>query len=232
MQGNQIKADKKPLSSQLINLDLYNCDFTHGFLETLLLSSHSLETFSLTDFNISRFSNSVLRMFYIQNGQTLQTLNLAFTRVVSIEHIELIVKHCTGLKEVDFSDCCLSYLSVNFLVEGITKNIEKFGLAYCGLGRTAIDHYINILVSRCNKIKSLNIALNSITDETLTSIMENLKSTLEELDIGTCCNITDSKLLEMKSMPKLKVLNYFNPWDSNYEDLKNNLPQLNYNLSM
>ena len=232
MQGNQIKADKKPLSSQLINLDLYNCDFTHGFLETLLLSSHSLKTFSLTDYNISRFSKSVLRMFYIQNGQTLQTLNLAFTRVVSIEHIELIVKHCTGLKEVDFSDCCLSSLSVNFLVEGITKNIEKFGLAYCGLGRSDIDHYINILVTRCNKIKSLNIALNSITDETLMSIMENLKNTLEELDIGTCWNITDSKLLEMKSMPKLKVLNYFNPWDSNYEDLKNNLPQLNYNLSM
>ena len=227
-----IKEDKNPVSSQLINLDLYNCDFTHGFLQTLLLSSHSLKTFSLTDYNISRFSNSVLRMFYIQNGQTLQTLNLAFTRVVSFEHIELIVKHCTGLKEVDFSDCCLSSLSVNFLVEGITKNIEKFGLAYCGLGRSAIDHYINILVSRCNKIKSLNIALNSITDETLTSIMENLKNTLEELDIGTCCNITDSKLLEMKSMPKLKVLNYFNPWDSNYEDLKNNLPQLNYNLSM
>ena len=227
-----IKSDKKPLSSQLINLDLYNCDFTHGFLETLLLSSHSLKTFSLTDYNISRFSKSVLRMFYIQNGQTLQTLNLAFTRVVSIEHIEVIVKHCTGLKEVDFSDCCLSSLSVNFLVEGITKNIEKFGLAYCGLGISDIDYYINILVTRCNKIKSLNIALNSITDETLTSVMENLKNTLEELDIGTCCNITDSKLLEMKSMPKLKVLNYFNPWDSNYEDLKNNLPQLNYNLSM
>ena len=34
--------DKKLVSSQLINLDLYNCDFTHGFLETLLLSSHSL----------------------------------------------------------------------------------------------------------------------------------------------------------------------------------------------
>ena len=229
---NYIKIDEKLGPSQLIHLDLYQCEFTNDSLETLLSSSHSLKKLSLTEHNINLLDYDILRTFYSQNGQTLQTLNLAFTRVVSFEHIELIVKHCTGLKEVDFSDCCLSSLSVNFLVEGITKNIEKFGLAYCGLGRSAIDHYINILVSRCIKIKSLNIALNSITDETLTSIMENLKNTLEELDIGTCCNITDSKLLEMKSMPKLKVLNYFNPWDSNYEDLKNNLPQLNYNLSM
>ena len=217
--------DKKLVSSQLINLDLYNCDFTHGFLETLLLSSHSLKTFSLTDYNINRFPIDVLRMFYSQNGKTLQTLNLAFTHVVSLEHIELIVKKCTLLKEVEFFDCCLSIESIHLLVKGITKNIEKFGL-WSQIYTGAADWCIKILVSRCNKIKSLNLAWNLITNKTLTIIKENLENTLEVLDIGMCSNITDSKLLEMRSMPKLKILNYFRPLDSNYEELKKNLPQL------
>ena len=224
-----VKEDKNPVSSQLINLDLYNCDFTHGFLQTLLLSSHSLKTFSLTDYNISRFSNSVLRMFYIQNGQTLQTLNLAFTSVVNRKHIELIVKNCTGLKEVDFSHSYLSYESIHLLVNGISKSIEKFGLSHCGSNWYIADEYVKILVSRCNKIKSLDLAWNSITDNSLTSIAKNLRNNLEELDIGRCYNITDAKLLEMSSMPQLKILNYFMPYNSNYEDLKKNLPQLTNN---
>ena len=226
-QGNQIKADKKPGSSQLINLDLYHCELTHEFLETLLSSSHYLKTFSLTDYNINQFPIDVLRMFYSQNGKTLQILNLTFTRIVSLEHIQLIVKNCTVLKEVDFSDCCLSIESIHLLVKSITKSIEKFGLAYCSLRfADAADWCIKILVSRCKKIKSLNLAWNFITNKTLTNIKENLKDTLEELDVGMCSNITDSELLEMRSMPKLKILNYFRPLDSNYEDLKKNLPQL------
>ena len=230
------KADEKLGSSQLINLDMYQCEFPNGFLETLLSSSHSLKTFSLMDHNINRFFfpylSPLINTFYIQNGQTLQILNLAFTQVVSWKHIELIVKNCTGLKEVDFTDCSLSYKALRLLVNGITKNIEKIGLALCGAGRGGIDGYIKILVSRCNKIKSLNLAMSSsITNKSLTSIMENLKNTLEELDITCCGKITDTKLLEMRSMPKLKVLNYFKKWDpNNYEDLKKNLPQLtNYN---
>jgi hypothetical protein len=227
--GNQIKANEIPDSSQLINLDLYKCEFTDGFLETLLSSSHSLKTFSLTDYNICLFPNDILHNFYSQNGQTLQTLNLAFTSVVGWKHIELIVKNCPGLKEVDFSLCYLAYESIHLLVNGITKNIEKFGLAYCGSGKDYEDAWVKTLVSRCNKIKSLNLAWNSISDNSLTSINESLKNTLEELDIGRCRNITDTKLLEMGSMPKLKVLNYFKPWNSNYEYLKKNLPQLTNN---
>ena len=218
------------LRFQLLNLDMYQCEFTNGFLETLLSSSHSLKTFSLTHHNINLFSYDILHIFYRQNGQTLQTLNLAFTHVVSDEHIELIVKNCTGLKEVDFADCCLSYEGIHLLVNGITKNIEKIGLALCGPGKDGIDEYIKILVSRCKKIKSLNLANTDNTDNSLTCIKENLEITLEELDISWCGKITDTKLLEMRSMPKLKVLNYFKPWDrNNYEQLKKNLPQLTNN---
>ena len=80
-----------------------------------------------------------------------------------------------------------------------------------------------------------------LTDNSLTSIMENLKSTLEELYISCRVgqNITYTKFLEMRSMPKLKALNYCSINCTNqaaiytemphevYEELKKTLPQLN-----
>ena len=224
----QMKAEKNPYLSQLINLELYQCDLSKGFMETLLFSSHSLKRFSLTKYNFNILSDGVLSTFYSQNGQTLQTLNLVSSRVVNLEHIELIVKNCIRLKEVDLSCCCLSCEGISSLVNGITTAIEKFSL---GFHSNVKDRHVKILVSRCKKITSLNLALSkNICDNSLTSIKENLSSTLEELDVGRCQKITDSKLLEMRSMPKLKVLNYFKPGtNDNYENLKKHLPQLTNN---
>ena len=224
---NYIKIDEKPGPSQLINLDLYQCEFTKDSLETLLSSSHSFQKLSLTENNINLLDSYILHTFYRQNGQTLQTLNLAFSYVIDCFHIELIVKQCIGLKEVDLSDCRLSDYCILLLVNGLPKNIEKVGLA---CSSSVKDASIRSLVSRCNKIKSLNLAFNYITDNSLTSIKENLEYTLEELDVSGCYNIPHTKLLEMRSMQKLKVLNYFNPpRDCNYEDLKKSLPQLTNN---
>ena len=224
---NLIKKIRISGSSQLINLDLYQCDLSKGFMETLLFSSHSLKRFSLTKYNFNILSDGVLSTFYSQNGQTLQTLNLASSRVVNLEHIELIVKNCIRLKEVDLSCCCLPFEGISLLVNGITTTIEKFSL---GFHSNVKDRHVKILVSRCNKITSLNLAFEHISDNSLTSIKENLSSTLEELDVGRCQKITDSKLLEMSSMPKLKVLNYFKiGTNDNYENLKKHLPQLTNN---
>ena len=223
----QIKGKENPYLSQLINLDLYQCDLSKGFMEILLFSSHSLKRFSLTKYNFNIVSDGVLSTFYSQNGQTLQTLNLASSRVVNLEHIELIVKNCIRLKEVDLSCCCLPFEGISLLVNVITKKKKKITL---GFHSNVKDRHVKILVSRCNKITSLNLAFEHISDNSLTSIKENLSSTLEELDVGRCQKITDSKLLEMSSMPKLKVLNYFKTGtNDNYDNLKKHLPQLTNN---
>ena len=143
--------------------------------------------------------------------------------------MRLIVKNCIRLKEVDFSGCRLSENCMKLLVNNLSPNVEKVSLG--AYGTYTEDMHIDALVSRCNKITSLNLAFRvALTDISLTSIMKNLKFTLEELDIGRCENITYTKLLEMRSMPKLKVLNYCKKWNPyNYEELKKNLPQLNNN---
>ena len=216
------------LQDWIENLELYQCDFTYGVLEALMSSSHSLKKFSLTNYTKYNLFHHNLQTFYSQNGQTLQTLNLAFTSILDEKHMDNIVKNCNVLKEVDFSNCRLSSESLNIFVCGITVNIEKVSLASSS---SVTDASIRNLVSRCNKIKSLNLALNSITNNSLTSVKENLENTLEELEIGECSRIIlhKAKLLKMRSMPKLKVLNYFKPLESNYEDLKKHLPQLTNN---
>ena len=215
------------LQDQIENLELYQCDFNYGVLERLMSSSKSLKKFSLTNYTKYNLFHRNLHTFYSRNGQTLRTLNLAFTSILDEKHMDIIVKNCTGLKEVDFSNCHLSSESLDSLVEGITKNIEKISLASSSSVR---DASIRVLVSECKKIKYLDLSLNSITNHTLINLQKNLKYTLEELDIGECHKITDTKLLQIVSMPKLKVLNCFKLLEHNvYEDLKKNLPQLTYN---
>ena len=215
------------LQDRIENLELYQCDFTYGVLERLMSSNHSLKKFSLTNYTKYNLFHRNLNTFYSKNGQTLRTLNLAFTSILDEKHMDMIVTNCTGLKEVDFSNCHLSSESLNCFVEGITKNVEKVSLASSSSVR---DASIRVLVSECKKIKYLDLSLNSITNHTLINLQKNLKYTLEELDIGECHKITDTKLLQIVSMPKLKVLNCFKLLEHNvYEDLKKNLPQLTYN---
>ena len=180
-----------------------------------------------------------------QSGQTLQTLDLNGTNGIGIyqyflpQDILLIVKNCVSLKEVDFSGCQLFGLCMELLVKNLSPNVEKLALA----SNYPTDEHIIALVSRCKRITSLNLAYTDmLTNNSLTSIMENLKLTLEELYISCRAgqqNITFPKFLEMKSMPKLKALNYcFNNCTNQvasyiempqevYEELKKTLPQLN-----
>ena len=218
------------IASQLIHLDLTQCDIKRCVLRVLLTACHSLKKLTLQNLLLNHY---IFQRICIQNGQTLETLDLTFTRASPCEFktrdMRLIVKNCIRLKEVDFSGCRLSENCMKLLVNNLSPNVEKVSLG--AYGTYTEDMHIDALVSRCNKITSLNLAFRvALTDISLTSIMKNLKFTLEELDIGRCENITYTKLLEMRSMPKLKALNYstyLQPED--HEELKKILPQLTNN---
>jgi hypothetical protein len=214
-------------TSKLISLDLTLCDIDHHVMNVLLTACHSLDKLSLRKTEISP------QMFQIicnQNGQTLETLDLIFSREITrcpeinIKFLPSI-KNCVRLEEVDFSGCPLSDNCIELLVHNLSPNVKKLGLAYI---KSIKDKHIAALVSRCDKITSLNLALNSmLTDISLTSIRKNLKLTLEELDMGRCRNITHTKLLEMRSMPKLKAVNYLVAWPQEiFKELKKIMPQL------
>ena len=77
------------------------------------------------------------------------------------------------------------------------------------------------LMSRFKEVHVLG-QCGSITNNTITSIIENLKPTMEELSIRGCNDIT--QILELKSMEKLRILNYFERTELETEELKKCLP--------
>ena len=75
------------------------------------------------------------------------------------------------------------------------------------------DEHIKILVKRCNQLQELCLKYyRYITNIGITSVIEELKNTLETLDLYPCKNISHSQLLKLKEMPKLKSLSTRNKW--------------------
>ena len=69
------------------------------------------------------------------------------------------------------------------------------------------DRHINTLVTRCKKISVLDLKSTSITYHSITSIIENLQPTLEELNVRNTYVRNVSLLVNTKSFPKLISLN-------------------------
>ena len=227
--AKRTRTETKMDICQLISLDLTNCKVKNSVMNVLLTVCHSLKNLSLRNKVLTPF---MFEIICNQNGQSLQTMNLTFSYGTSWDFLPndmmLIVTKCVRLREVDFSGCRLSENCVEILVNNISQNVEKLGLD--GPGIHAEDKHMLVLVSRCKKLTSLNLAyVRKLTDISLTSIILNLKFTLEELDIGYCQLITHTKLLEMKVMPKLKTVNYETENSRNFHQLKKTLPQLTRN---
>ena len=170
-----------------------------------------------------------------KNGKTLQTLNLNFSDLDSDSNIywQKIIQRCPGLKEVN-----LAYTNygegitdedLKFLAKNITPNVEKLTLSCTERERAFNDNYVKILLTRCNKIKALGLELN-LTDRSLMNIGQCLNGTLEELSLGPCDEISLWGFLELKYMPRLKILNvfYYRCKDEGEEiqNLRKHLPHL------
>ena len=124
-------------------------------------------------------------------------------------------------------------------MNNLTPKIEKVSLSCIGQTSFSVkDEQIKALVERCNGITSLDLEAgrtSAITDDSITSIIKNLQHSLEELDVSFCENISYTKLLELKFMPKLKVLNCRRRWNRAVErNLREQMPHLiaNYPSSL
>jgi len=158
-----------------------------------------------------------------QNGKTLQILDLKGCMIAesSLQSVQVIVRNCTNLKEVNFDNTNFTEEAMQYLVENITPSIEVLSLNYC---HGVNDKHIKILVNRCCELKTLNLAFTRITSESLTAIIETLKPSLEQLDV---CGIDDlMNLLELRAMPKLQILIVSRSTKHIKEQLQNDLPNL------
>ena len=199
--------------------------------EELLGSCQSLKKLSL---NYLRFfseeqRDNRMKSIFEKNGKSLEVLNV--TKSWDLEALKIAVNSCIELKELNLVKKNLTEDAINFLVNNLTPKIEKLSLSCIGETSFSVkDEQIKTLVERCKNITSLDLEAgrsSAITDDSITSIIKNLQHSLEELDVSFCENISYTKLLELKFMPKLKVLNCRRRWNREVErNLREQMPHL------
>ena len=110
------------------------------------------------------------------------------------------------IKELNIAFTNISEDCIDNLSSKLTTKIENLNLQEL---KSITDRHINTLVSRCKKISVLDLKSTSITDDSLTSIIENLQSTLEELNVGNTYVRNSARIISNGALPKLIS---FNNW--------------------
>ena len=88
------------------------------------------------------------------------------------------------------------------------------------------------MLSRCNKIKVLTLEALFISENPLKMIRQHLNLTLEELSLGCYGQEQLTSFLELKSMPRLKILHLHirypirSELDEEIQNLRQHLPHL------
>ena len=246
--GNLISNIKSQLRvlkvSQPVSLFHFTCNknCNCNVLEDLLISSCSLQHLEMEDLLLT----TTMAENICENGKTLQILNLNssdFESGVSAScynsYLQEIIKCCQELKEFNLFNPFdygnrMTVNNFKFLAENIAPNVEKLNLSHIPQDPVLLK----ILLKRCNKIKVLSLEETWINDLSLKNIGQCLNHTLEELSLGHCDNISFTGFLELKSMPRLKILNLYYQKDGGYSSgyinqyLRNHLPHVMIKVTM
>ena len=142
------------------------------------------------------------------------------------------------LEQLLFSCCFLQRLAIDGLQltpkmrDGICKNGKTLEILNLS-GLDIKDDHVKILLSRCNKIKALSLKAVWISDISLTYITHYLNHTLEELSLAANMYISGTAFLELKSMPRLKILNLYAKIEGfkKIKNLRKHLPHLTIRTS-
>ena len=153
---------------------------------------------------------------------------------LDLDFIQRITKNCGELKElaviIHVDARYMNYWrassffekdqdSVKFLAENVTTKIKKLSFSNW---KSVRNEHIEILVKRCVKLTELNLNGTKINSRLISSIYQNLEN-LEKLDVIDTEVVVSTKLRELKSLTKLKVLNFTK---GEKESLKKQFPQV------
>ena len=150
----------------------------------------------------------------LKNGSTLKVMDLSVFSGLN-ETMMIFVEYCDNLTELNLCFLTkyrsmvrdqwwhnLNLQNISYLVNNLTTSIQK--ISFCSL-KCVNDEHIKILVNRCNKITELDLNYTNITNMSAFYIIEALGENLTRLDVSNT-KIDSTKLLELKSMPKLELV--------------------------
>ena len=196
-------------------------------IQYICQNSKTLQVLDLADckFDLHELKES-------QIGQTLQDLELEYCNFVTKLFQDLLT-NCAHLTELNIGTysimSCDTLLDrpIHALVDNLTRTILKVNLR----GQDNLqDEHVKKLIKRCNNITHLDLSGTSITNDSMHSIIEHLKTSLEELNVSSN-NVDFASLFQLKSMPTLKTLICDEPVNdiSGIENLKQQLRHISIN---
>ena len=92
------------------------------------------------------------------------------------------------------------------------------------------DKHIKKLVTKCKKLRIIDLGGTSISDKSITSIIEKLNPTLEEIDVSHT-SVHFAKILRLKPMPNLRALSCWHLDPDEISIVKSCLPDVEINHS-
>ena len=202
-------------ASKLLYLDIDHWTSDAKNDGVLLGSCHNLQKLSIKSLFLT---SDLARYIGIQNGQTLKVLNLECVKIMydwqlqtgyTLHTLKDIIDNCVNLEEISFmsdtNNVPLIEDTISYLVNNLTENLRQLKL---NIQPNLNDEHVKTLVSRCKRISALDLSHCNITDISIDHIMNYLSPTLEKLNVNGCHKIYDTKIMKLKSMPKLKVLHF------------------------
>ena len=103
-------------------LDLGHCNADYQVVEELLSSCHSLENLSMKGLTLN---SKIIEAFSLKNGKTMKVLDLSSCKGLVLESIQLIVRNCFELRELNLEYTKLSYESISLLSNELTTKVSS-----------------------------------------------------------------------------------------------------------
>ena len=131
-------------------------------------------------------------------------------------------------------DTDLCQQSVVYLVNNVNSKIQKLSLRSLYYVR---DVHIQKLATRCQELNELDLFDTAITENSVDTICRHLSECLVKLDVSESESQSDNfieyiKLLELKTMKKLQVLNCYSLHSDEISSLRKQLPHLRINAEI
>ena len=181
--------------------DLLNCGQVAKRFRNI---AHDKYLWQRTDLSRKYISTALIQFILDRGCKYLDLSNSLITDIYPTDFI--IFNNCAELTELNLENANICVRETHFLVQNLTSKMKKINLGR--LFTRDPDKHIKTLVENCNQLQELSLHYRpfSITDCGITSVIKELKNTLETLELWGCEKITYSKLLELRVMKKLKIL--------------------------
>ena len=192
--------------SKLKRLNLEDCFGNKAAVKEILNSCYILQKLALQG---QRCDFHFVKELVLRNCKTLQTISLTLCDWLKADSKVDFFGHCLELTEFKMSgypDFEMQSDQLDLMIDSFPPNLLKIELAFI---ENLSDLHIEKLVRKCNKITAISLRSTNVTNQSVTTIVKNLKNSLEMLDLQKCVNVNLDNIFEaVRNLTQLNILYY------------------------